>query len=129
MPGSRLRTDLEPIRRFEVVTGVGRRRTFAVEEKLALVAQIAGCGNICDLARRHDLRPSQLAERSLRTEPLVTLRKESAWAALPLQAGATALNASLTRVAVPVMTAEESVQAFIYVARPERGSAEQITVS
>ena len=60
MPGSRLRTGLEPIRRFEVVTGVGRRRTFAVEEKLALVAQMAGCGNICELARRHDLRPSQL---------------------------------------------------------------------
>jgi transposase len=51
---------LEPIRRFEVVTGVGRRRTFAVEEKLALVAQMADCGNICELARRHDLRPSQL---------------------------------------------------------------------
>lgn len=51
---------MEPIRRFEVVTGVGRRRTFAVEEKLALVAQMADCGNICELARRHDLRPSQL---------------------------------------------------------------------
>ena len=60
MPGSRLRTGSEPIRRFEVLTGVGRRRTFAVEEKLALVAQMAGCGNICELARRHGLRPSQL---------------------------------------------------------------------
>lgn len=60
MPGSRLRTSSEPIRRFEVLTGVGRRRSFAVEEKLALVAQMADCGNICELARRHDLRPSQL---------------------------------------------------------------------
>ena len=41
VPGSRLRTGSEPIRRFEVLTGVGRRRTFAVEEKLALVAQMA----------------------------------------------------------------------------------------
>ncbi|MBX9883310.1 MAG: transposase [Sphingomonas sp.] len=60
MPGSRPRASLEPIRRFEVVTGVGRRRSFSVEEKLALVAQMADCGNICELARRHDLRPSQL---------------------------------------------------------------------
>ena len=59
-PGSRLRTGSEPIRRFEILTGVGRRRSFAVEEKLALVAQMADCGNICELARRHDLRPSQL---------------------------------------------------------------------
>ncbi len=60
MPGSRLRASPEPIRRFEVLTGVGRRRSFAVEDKLALVAQMADCGNICELARRHDLRPSQL---------------------------------------------------------------------
>ena len=60
MPGSRHRASPEPIRRFEVLTGVGRRRSFTVEDKLALVAQMAGCGNICELARRHDLRPSQL---------------------------------------------------------------------
>ena len=40
MPGSRLRTSSEPIRRFEILTGVGRRRSFAVDEKLALVAQM-----------------------------------------------------------------------------------------
>ena len=60
MPGSRHRASLEPIRRFEVLTGVGHRRSFTVEDKLALVAQMADCGNICKLARRHDLRPSQL---------------------------------------------------------------------
>jgi transposase len=43
-----------------VFTGGGRRRSFTVEEKLAYVAQMADCGNICELARRHDLRPSQL---------------------------------------------------------------------
>ena len=60
MPGSRHRASPEPIRRFEVLTGVGRRRSFPVDEKLALVAQMADCDNICELARRHDLRPSQL---------------------------------------------------------------------
>ena len=60
MPGSRHGASPEPIRRFEVLTGVGRRRSFEVDEKLALVAQMEGCPNISDLARRHDLRPSQL---------------------------------------------------------------------
>ena len=46
--------------RFEVYTGAGRRRSFATEEKLALVAQMGGCENISELARRHQLRPSQL---------------------------------------------------------------------
>ena len=60
MPGSRHGANPEPIRRFEILTGVGRRRSFAVNEKLALVAQMDGCANISELARRHDLRPSQL---------------------------------------------------------------------
>lgn len=50
----------EPFRRFEVFTGAGRRRSFSTEEKLALVSRMAGCDNISELARRHDLRPSQL---------------------------------------------------------------------
>ena len=50
----------KPFQRFEVYTGAGRRRSFATEEKLALVAQMAGCENISELARRHQLRPSQL---------------------------------------------------------------------
>ena len=50
----------EPYRRFEVYTGAGRRRRFTTEEKLAFVAQMVGCENISELARRHDLRPSQL---------------------------------------------------------------------
>jgi transposase len=50
----------KPLQRFEVYTGAGRRRSFTTEEKLALVAQMAGCENISELARRHQLRPSQL---------------------------------------------------------------------
>lgn len=47
-------------RRVEVYTGAGRRRRFSTAEKLDLVAQMDGCDNISELARRHDLRPSQL---------------------------------------------------------------------
>jgi transposase len=50
----------KPFQRFEVYTGAGRRRSFTTEEKLALVARMAGCENISELARRHQLRPSQL---------------------------------------------------------------------
>lgn len=50
----------KPFRRVEVFTGVGRRRRFSTAEKLDLVAQMDGCDNISELARRHDLRPSQL---------------------------------------------------------------------
>ncbi len=76
MPGSRHGANPEPIRRFEILTGVGRRRSFAVDEKLALVAQMDGCANISELARRHDLRPSQL----------FTWRRELRYAAEAVQA-------------------------------------------
>jgi transposase len=48
------------VRRFEVFTGEGRRRKWAVAEKMALVAEMAATDNISELARRHGLRPSQL---------------------------------------------------------------------
>ena len=60
MSGSGAGVSSEPFRRFELFTGVGRRRSLSTEEKLALVARMAGCDNISELARRHDLRPSQL---------------------------------------------------------------------
>ena len=54
------RSSSRPFQRLEVYTGAGRRRSFTTEEKRALVAQMAGCENISELARRHQLRPSQL---------------------------------------------------------------------
>jgi transposase len=60
MPGSRQGVSPEPIRRFEVLTGIGRRQTFGLDQKLALVARMKGCANISALAREHDLRPAQL---------------------------------------------------------------------
>lgn len=98
MLGSRLRTGSEPIRRFEVLTGVGRRRSFAVEEKLALVAQMADCGNICELARRHDLRPSQL----------FTWRRELRYAAEAAQGAA---QSSPEPMFVPAVIAPEPAAA------------------
>ena len=60
MSGSYAGVSSKPFQRFEVYTGSGRRRSFTTEEKLALVARMAGCENISELARRHHVRPSQL---------------------------------------------------------------------
>ena len=60
MSGSYAGASPEPVRRFEVFTGEGRRRSWTTEEKLSLVAQMASCGNISALARQHGVRASQL---------------------------------------------------------------------
>jgi transposase len=60
MSGSSAGASLEPVRRFEVFTGEGRRRKWALADKIALVAEMAATDNISELARRHGLRPSQL---------------------------------------------------------------------
>jgi transposase len=47
--------------RVEVYTGtVGRRRSWSLEQKLAIVAESEKADNLSELARRHDIRTSQL---------------------------------------------------------------------
>ena len=51
----------EPVRRIEVFTGAGRRRSWSAEEKAAIVAESYGAGEtVCAVARRHGLTPQQL---------------------------------------------------------------------
>ena len=51
----------EPVRRLEVFTGAGRRRTWRDEDKARIVAEIATSGDsVCAVARRHGLSPQQL---------------------------------------------------------------------
>lgn len=51
----------EPIRRLELFTGAGRRRTWSNEEKAAIVAESDEPGtSISAVARRHGLSASQL---------------------------------------------------------------------
>jgi transposase len=51
----------EPVRRMEVFTGAGRRRTWSAAEKAAIVAESYGGGEtVCGVARRHGLTPQQL---------------------------------------------------------------------
>jgi transposase len=51
----------EPVRRLEVFTGAGRRRTWRDADKARIVAEIATSGDsVCAVARRHGLSPQQL---------------------------------------------------------------------
>src|ERR1700678_714744 len=51
----------EPVRRLEVFTGAGRRRTWRDADKARIVAEIATSGDsVCAIARRHGLSPQQL---------------------------------------------------------------------
>lgn len=51
----------EPVRRVEVFTGAGRRRSWTAEEKARIVAESAtGDESVCAVARRHGLSPQQL---------------------------------------------------------------------
>jgi transposase len=50
-----------PTRRIEVFTGAGRRRTWGVDQKAAIVAEsFAEGASVCEVARRHGLTPQQL---------------------------------------------------------------------
>jgi transposase len=51
----------EPVRRFEVFTGTGRRRDWSDEEKAQIVAESYSTDvTVCEVARRHGLSPQQL---------------------------------------------------------------------
>ena len=51
----------EPVRRIEVFTGAGRRRTWSAEDKARIVAESVTSGEaVCSVARRHGLSPQQL---------------------------------------------------------------------
>src|SRR3954470_14155989 len=62
---------LEPVRRIEVFTGAGRRRSWSAAEKAAIIAESYGAGEtVCAVARRYGLTPQQLfAWRRLARQP------------------------------------------------------------
>jgi transposase len=51
----------EPVRRMEVFTGAGGRRSWSAAEKTAIIAESYSAGEtVCAVARRHGLTPQQL---------------------------------------------------------------------
>lgn len=54
-------TMTEPVRRIEVFTGSGRRRSWSADDKARIVAESLACGqSVSETARRHGLSTSQL---------------------------------------------------------------------
>src|SRR6266550_4613193 len=51
---------LEPVRRMEVFTGAGRRRSWSAAEKAAIAESYGSDMTVCGVARRHGLTPQQL---------------------------------------------------------------------
>jgi transposase len=53
--------EAEPVRRIEVFTGAGRRRTWSLAGKAAIVTESYDTSDtVCGVARRHGLTPQQL---------------------------------------------------------------------
>jgi transposase len=51
----------EPVRRLEIFTGSGRRRSWTVEQKERIVAEtLTGGESVSAVARRHGLTPQQV---------------------------------------------------------------------
>lgn len=89
-------------RRIEVINGVERRRKWADERKIAIVAEALEAGVvISDVARRHDVNPSQLFGwmKQFRDEAMA-LRSERA-AAEPPPVVPAVLDAAPTPVIAP----------------------------
>ncbi|MGO8085210.1 IS66-like element accessory protein TnpA [Rhizobium leguminosarum] len=56
-----LKSKDEPVRRFEVFTGNGRRREWSDDQKARIIAESCEPGvTVCSVARRHGLTPQQL---------------------------------------------------------------------
>lgn len=88
------------LRRVELLSGMtGRRRSWSLEQKPAIVSGAQECDNLAKLARRHDIRTSQL----------YTWRRELRYA---LEAAGTK-NTIIEPHFVPVMAHREE-------SRPER---------
>ena len=55
------KSNMEPVRRLEVFTGSGRRRSWRAEQKAAIVGETYESGEtVSAVARRHGLTPQQL---------------------------------------------------------------------
>ena len=61
MPSDDAMTEPYPVRRMEVFTGAGHRRTWSSEDKARIVAEsYSGLESVCSVARRHGLAQTQL---------------------------------------------------------------------
>ena len=74
MSDTELMAKSEPVRRLEIFTGAGRRRSWSAEQKAEIVAESLAAGtSVSAVARRHGLTAQQLFtwRRQMRGQSLV----------------------------------------------------------
>ena len=104
----KVKTEATPIRRIEVITGVERRRDWADEQKLSIIAESSQDGVvISDVARRHGLRPQQLFNwrNEFRKREAAKLICDGTPAFAPVMIADDRPSAAPTEAAVPVADA------------------------
>jgi transposase len=60
MSDTELMPKSEPVRRLEIFTGAGRRRSWSAEQKVEIVAESLAGASVSAVARRHGLTAQQL---------------------------------------------------------------------
>ena len=126
------RTKAGAVRRVEIFTGSGRRRSWSADEKARIVAESLTPGtNVSGLARAHGLTPAQIF-RWRRMNGAAKLATPPALKFAPVVVGDTAAASSVpaqeaieiefkgVRLRIPGGTRPSTIMALLKVLRPKR---------
>src|SRR6184192_2917124 len=116
MSDTELLPKLEPVRRLEVFTGAGRRRSWTAEQKLQIINESYADGEtVSAVARRHGLTPQQLFGWRRAARPLaVTGRGEVRPAFAPVIVEGAPSRASVARLFAPSARSSKAVLTAAY---------------
>ncbi len=101
------KSSAQAVRRLEVFTGTGRRRSWSADEKEQIVAESYACDEaVSAVARRHGLTPQQLfAWRRTAQHPFVGEARAPAFAPVIVDAGtASSCGAPLIEIVIGAAT-------------------------
>ena len=105
----------EPVRRVEIFTGAGRRRTWSAEQKAAIVAEsMGGVESVSAVARRHGLTPPQLfAWRRQMSGRSVTAKERLSFASVVVGASPIEIEYGGATIRVPAGSDAVTVRAVL----------------
>src|SRR6476659_4323963 len=108
------------IRRLEVITGVGGRRSWSRDDKARIIAEsFAGGANVSAVARRYGLRPQQVyAWRRLARGGALALPAAEALGFVPVVAAESEAAASVTSASMPAGMVEIEIAEAVIRAAP-----------
>lgn len=115
MSNTELLPKSEPLRRLEIFTGAGRRRSWSAEQKAQIVAEsLAGGASVSAVARRHGLTAQQLFtwRRQLRGRSVMAKERPS-FASVVVSSAAIEIEFGGARICVPAGSDAATVQAVL----------------